>query len=224
MKKGKISPSVMCVDLMNVERDVKRLEKAGVDYLHVDIMDNHFVPNITLSTDFIKGLRSITSLPLDIHLMIEHPENSLPLYEGCSPEDIICIHYESTQNVQRALDMIHSMGARAGVAVNPGTPVSSLEDLMDDIDMILIMMVNPGFAGQKLVPATLQKIRKARELLHATGHNQILIEVDGNVSYENAVKMHTAGADIYVAGSSSILGDLDRLEEGTKRLRSIIDD
>lgn len=217
-----ISPSLMCVDLMNVERDVKLLEEVGVDYLHIDIMDNHFVPNITLSTDFINGLRKITKLPLDIHLMMENPEQSFDRFSGCTKEDIISIHYEATVHIQRALGMLKDMGVKAGLALNPGTPLTVLEDLLSDLDVIVIMTVNPGFAGQKLIPATLDKIKRLRNMLDEKGYSHILIEVDGNVSFENAAKMHQAGANIYIAGSSSVFNADGNLSDNTNKMRKII--
>ena len=214
----------MCVDLMNVERDLRALERAGVDLLHVDVMDNHFVPNITLSTDFIKGLKRVTKLPLDIHLMVEDPLGvTIPQLGCCGEGDIVSIHYESTIHPQRALSAIRAQGCRAGLALNPGTPLCVLEDLLEEIDLVLIMTVNPGFAGQKLIPSTLGKIARLREMLASHGCGDKLIEVDGNVSFENAEKMHAAGADIYVAGSSSVFSRAGTLEENVARFRTIID-
>lgn len=222
MKKGYVSPSLMCVDLMNVQRDVEILDKAGVDYYHIDIMDNHYVPNITLSPDFVKGLKKITKTPLDIHMMIEEPESMIHQMDCVDENDILCIHYESTVHPQKALAAIRGMGAKAGLALNPGTPICVLEDLLPDIDMVLCMTVNPGFAGQKLIPATLNKITRIRNFLDENGYPETKIEVDGNVSFENAVKMHEAGADIYVAGTSSIFAKTGTLEENLKKLRKII--
>ena len=222
MKKGYVSPSLMCVDLMNVQRDIEALDKAGVDYYHVDMMDNHFVPNITLSTDFIKALKKITKTPLDIHMMIENPEQTIPNLSCCDENDIICIHYESTIHPQKALAAVREMGVKAGLAINPATPICVLEDLLPDIDMVLCMTVNPGFAGQKLIPATLNKITRIRKMLNESGYPDTLIEVDGNVSFENAVKMHEAGADIYVAGTSSAFARTGPLEENLNKLRQII--
>lgn len=222
MKKGYVSPSLMCVDLMNVQRDVEILDKAGVDYYHIDIMDNHYVPNITLSPDFVKGLKKITKTPLDIHMMIEEPESMIHQMDCVDENDILCIHYESTIHPQKALAAIRGMGAKAGLALNPGTPICVLEDLLPDIDMVLCMTVNPGFAGQKLIPATLNKITRIRNFLDENGYPETKIEVDGNVSFENAVKMHEAGADIYVAGTSSIFAKTGTLEENLKKLRKII--
>ena len=209
---------------MNVERDLRALERAGVDLLHVDVMDNHFVPNITLSTDFIKGLKRVTKLPLDIHLMVEDPLGvTIPQLSCCGEGDIVSIHYESTIHPQRALSAIRAQGCRAGLALNPGTPLCVLEDLLEEIDLVLIMTVNPGFAGQKLIPSTLGKIARLREMLASHGCGDKLIEVDGNVSFENAEKMHAAGADIYVAGSSSVFSRAGTLEENVARFRTIID-
>jgi ribulose-phosphate 3-epimerase len=223
MKKGMISPSLMCLDLMNAEAGVRELEKVGADYLHVDIMDNHFVPNITLSADFVRALRTVTKVPLDIHLMIEKPENSLQAFADCSEKDIVCIHYEATVHIERALQEVKKLGCRVGIALNPGTPLCVLEDLIPDIDMVLIMTVNPGFAGQKLVPATLDKISRCRTMLRKLSPDrEILIEVDGNVSFENAKKMRKCGADIFVAGSSSIFGKDGTLAENYKRLKQAI--
>ncbi len=208
--------------MMNVERDIKILERAGVDYLHIDVMDNHFVPNITLSFDFIKSIRKITTLPLDIHLMITEPENSFHYLSDCSPEDMICIHYEATSHIHRAVNSIKKLGAKAGIALNPGTPICMLDDLLPDLDMILIMTVNPGFAGQKLVTTTLEKISKLRKMLDEKGYGHILIEVDGNVSFEHAKLMNERGADIYVGGSSSIFYKENSILENCRIFRQII--
>ncbi len=213
---------MMCVDLMNVERDVHILEEAGVDYLHVDVMDNHFVPNITLSLDFIKSLKKITDIPLDIHLMIEKPGICLNRFDFCGKDDVICVHYESEVHIQRTLSTIRSLGVQSSIALNPGTPVCMLEDLLDDIDIVLIMTVNPGYAGQKLVRSTLNKIKKAKEMLSARHFNRVRIEVDGNVSFENAAVMRKLGADIYVGGTSSIFEKGSSIKTNTERLRSII--
>ncbi|MDQ1004886.1 ribulose-phosphate 3-epimerase [Neobacillus niacini] len=218
----KMAPSLMCIDLMNIEHDLRLLEKAKVDYLHIDIMDNHFVPNITLSFDFIHGLRKITSIPLDIHLMINNPENSFHYLKNCNPEDIICIHYEATTHVHRALGMIKDLGAQVGIALNPGTPIGVIEDLLPDLDSVLIMTVNPGFAGQKLIPSTLDKIARLRNMLDESGYQNILIEVDGNVSFENAKLMHEKGANIYVGGSSSIFHKESSIIENCHKFREII--
>jgi ribulose-phosphate 3-epimerase len=219
---GQISASLMCVDLMNVERSIRVLEKAGIDYLHIDIMDWHFVPNITLSPDFVRALRKVTSLPLDIHLMTMKPEAMVPLLAPLSAEDIITVHPESTPHIHRVVDLIRKTGARAGAAINPGTPICVLEDLFPYLDIVLLMTVNPGFAGQSLVESTLDKIRRLRDLLDGSGHSATQVMVDGNVSFDNAVKMRGKGADIFVAGSSSLFAPGASLDENCARLRSCI--
>lgn len=219
---SKIAPSLMCVDLLNVERDIRLLEEAEVDYLHIDVMDNHFVPNITLSFDFIKSIKKVTDIPLDIHLMINNPEESLQYLEGLNAEDIVCIHYESTIHIHRAIDMIKNLGVKVGLALNPGTPIGVIENLLPDLDMILVMTVNPGFAGQKLIPSMLEKIERLRELLDEKGFGHIAIEVDGNVSFEHAKLMHEKGADIYVGGSSSVFSKEASIVDNCKKFRAII--
>ncbi|MCX6644534.1 MAG: ribulose-phosphate 3-epimerase [Candidatus Bathyarchaeota archaeon] len=200
---GKISPSIMCIDFKHLLENIKKLEDVGVEYLHFDIMDGSFVPNFTLGPDFMKSVREITNIPFDIHLMIEHPENHLELFD-IRPGDLVSIHQESTFHVQRTLQKIKDYGAKASVALNPATPIYSVEDVLDDIEVVLIMTVNPGFAGQKLVPASFKKIVRMKKFLIDSGYAKIEIEVDGNISCENAKKMRAVGADIFVAGTSSL--------------------
>ncbi|MCD6396921.1 MAG: ribulose-phosphate 3-epimerase [Spirochaetaceae bacterium] len=200
---GKISPSIMCIDFKYLLENIKKLEGIGVEYLHFDIMDGSFVPNFTLGPDFMKSVREITNIPFDIHLMIEHPENHLELFD-IRPGDLVSIHQESTFHIQRTLQKIKDYGAKASVALNPATPIYSVEDILDDIGVVLIMTVNPGFAGQKLVPASFKKIVRMKKFLIDRGYANIEIEVDGNISCENAKKMRAVGADIFVAGTSSL--------------------
>lgn len=219
--KGKISPSMMCADIMNMRQILAAFEKEGIEYLHIDIMDGDFVPNFTLGTDYCKMLKKNTSIPLDIHLMVESPETKLdwfPIGEG----DYVAVHVESTKHLQRVLAQIRAKGAKPMVVINPATPISAIEHVLDDIDGVLVMTVNPGFAGQKLVPATLKKITALRNYLDENGCGHVEIEVDGNVSFENAKKMRAAGADIFVAGTSSVFTDKFSLEEGIKKLREVI--
>lgn len=219
--KSKISPSMMCADIMNMQPVLKAFEKNGIEYLHIDIMDGQFVPNFTLGTDYCRLLKKNSRIPLDIHLMVENPEDKIdwfPIGEG----DYVSVHAESTRHLQRVLALIKSKGAKSMVAINPATPLSATWHVLDDIDGVLVMTVNPGFAGQKLVPATLKKIASLREYLDANGYSQVEIEVDGNVSFENAKKMRAAGADIFVAGTSSVFTDKFSLEEGIAQLREVI--
>ena len=206
MRKGYVSPSLMCVDLMNVQSDIEKLEKVGVDYFHVDMMDNHFVPNITLSTDFIKALKKISKTPLDIHMMIEHPEQTIPELTCCDENDIICIHYESTLHPQKVLASIRAMGVKAGIAINPATPVCVLEDILPDVDMVLCMTVNPGFGGQKYIPYTTEKVKRLKEMLKDKNLD-VDIEVDGGISKNTMDLALDAGANILVMGSAIFNGE-----------------
>jgi len=212
---------MMCVDFMNVGTDLAIMEKHGIEYLHIDIMDGEFVNNYTLGTDFCKVMKKNSSIPLDIHLMIEKPENKLSWFEF-GEGDYVSVHYESTKHIQRALQQIKQRGAKPMIALNPATPLEVLEWVLPDIDAVLLMTVNPGFAGQKLVPQTLEKITACRKFLDERGYPNVEIEVDGNVSFENARKMSDAGADIFVAGSSSMFAKDITLDEGIEKLREAI--
>lgn len=218
---GKISPSMMCAGLLDIEKCIKCFEQNKIEYLHIDIMDGAFVPNYTLGTDYIKNLRKITSIPLDIHLMIERPEDKLDWFD-IKQGDYVSIHYESTYHVQRAIAKIKEKGAKPMLAINPATPVSVIDYLIDDISAILIMTVNPGYSGQKMIPQTLRKISDIKNRLKEAGREDIEIEADGNVSFENAGKMRSAGTDIFVAGTSSIFTDKTELDTAIKKFREVI--
>lgn len=222
MKRTKrIAPSIMCAPLLSVDGCLRELEESGADLIHVDIMDGCFVSNYTLGTNFVKELKSSTRIPLDIHLMIEDPEKKLHWFEF-GEGDYVSVHYEAGRHLHRALAAIRERGAKAMVALNPATPIYALESMLDDIDAVLVMTVNPGFAGQALVESTLNKIRRLRAFLDDAGYPDIEIEVDGNVSFENAKRMREAGADIYVAGSSSVFSKAAPLSENMEKLRKII--
>lgn len=198
-----VSPSMMCADALNLGADAVALEKAGVQYFHYDVMDGDFVPNFMLGPDVIKAVRKVSKVPADIHLMFKNPERHLHLFD-LRAGDVVSVHQESTIHLQRTLAAIRQTGAQAAVALNPATPLCTIEDVLPDIDMVLLMTVNPGFAGQKLVPQTLAKITRLRKILDESGYPHVRIEVDGNVSFENAVKMRAAGADLFVAGTSAV--------------------
>lgn len=218
---GQISASLMCVDFANIRESIRALEAAKIEYLHIDIMDGSFVPNFTLGPDFVRSVRDMTDIPCDIHLMVWEPERHIAAF---SPRkgDIVSVHAESTVHLQRTLQLIRDTGAHAAIALNPATPLNAMDYVVDDLDAVLVMTVNPGYAGQKLVPAALHKIGETRRYLAEHG-SKALIEVDGNVSYENAVKMREQGADIFVAGSSSLfIKDRSLLENAQELRRSIL--
>ncbi len=222
MLKAKLSPSMMCVNVWdNPVQTLRMLEKQHVDFLHIDIMDGRFTPNLTLGIDYIKSLRQKSAIPLDIHLMVENPEMMLDWMDIAEGE-YVSVHAESTRHLQRTLSQIRSCGAKPMVALNPATPLVVLDDILNDIGGVLIMTVNPGFAGQKIVPQTLEKIRRLRKWLDKQGYPQIEIEADGNVSFENAVRMRSAGVNIFVGGTSSIFNKNGTVDENIVKLRGLI--
>lgn len=212
---------MMCAGLTDISRCLRIFESNGIEYLHIDIMDGSFVPNYTLGTDYVKRLRKLTAIPLDIHLMIEKPEDKLDWFD-IQPGEYVSVHYESTHHVQRAIARIREKGALPMLALNPATPVSVLDYLADDLAAVLVMTVNPGYSGQKLIPQTLRKISDIKNRLKELGKENIEIEADGNVSFENAVKMRAAGTDIFVAGTSSIFTDKTELDAAIKMFRKLI--
>lgn len=221
-----IAPSLMCVDMMNVEKSIRELEKLKADYFHLDIMDNHFVPNLMLPSIFATDLRKITNVPLDIHLMVDDPSSLLKeiIGKNPNPEDIISVHYESTPHIQRVLGQIKTFGVKAGIAICPATPIIVLEDLLPSIDMILLMTVNPGFSGQLLVPGMIEKIHRTKKLLIEKDRDDIMIEVDGNVSFTNIPQMYANGADIFVVGTSSIFNADDSVENNYSKIIKFVDE
>lgn len=198
-----LSASLMCADLMNLKSSVDELKKAGIDYLHLDIMDGSFVPNITLGFDLVNAIKDITDIPLDVHMMVNEPArfiNAMKLDEN----DILCIHYEGDIHAQRTLSQIKEKGIKSGIAINPQTPPENLRYLADYTDMALVMTVSPGFAGQKLFAGAESKTKHTRALLNEWGYENIPIEVDGNISPENGRKLSKSGAEIFVLGTSSL--------------------
>ena len=216
-----ISPSLMCGKILEYKTTLETFKKADIEYLHIDVMDGEFVPNFQYGVDTIRQLRAITDIPLDIHLMITRPENKLEWFDIQAGE-YVSVHYESTAHVQKCISYIKSKGAKAMLALNPATPISVVEEVIDDLDGILLMTVNPGFAGQKIVPSTIQKVEKLRKWLDSNGYENIPIEVDGNVSFENAKLLSEAGANIFVAGSSSVYKKDITLSEGIALFRKSI--
>ena len=221
--KNKISASMMCMDIFDANNTVSTMEKLGVEYYHIDIMDGCFVQNFTLGTDFCAALKRRSSIPLDIHLMVEHPEDKLDWFPF-GENDMVSVHAETTKHLQKVLTAIRDRGAKAIAALNPATPITAVCEILDDVDALLLMTVNPGFSGQKLIPSTLKKITRLREYLDEKGYENVEIEVDGNVSFENARLMKNAGANIFVAGTSSIFDSSMTLSEGIGKLRKVISD
>ncbi len=215
-----ISASIMCADIMNLSRALQELEENQIDYIHYDIMDNHFVPNLMLPPELMRKIRKHTALPFDVHIMAENPERIVEQLEF-RPGDICAVHYESTAHLQRVLSLVREKGAIPAAALNPATPVEVLQEILQDIGMVLIMTVNPGYAGQKLVPQTLEKIRRTREYLDQAGYQNIRIEADGNCSFENIPKMYRQGADLFVAGTSSIFHPAITVKEAVNKIHSI---
>lgn len=210
---GKISASMMCSDLVDLKETIEIFEKNAIEYLHIDMMDGTFVPNFGLGVDYIRGLRKLTKIPLDLHLMIKDPEYKLP-WIGIKETDIVSVHYESSFQVQRVLDWLQPYGCKRFLAINPATPINVLEEVLDYIDGVNLLMVNPGFAGQKIVPSTMKKAEKVAALLKSANREDITIEVDGNITPENAEKLHAIGASIFVAGTSAIFkGDVKKYED-----------
>lgn len=205
-----IAPSALAADFRRLEHELQDVEKGGADLLHVDIMDGHFVPNISFGPFIVEFMRRSTSLELDVHLMIERPE--LMLQSFCDAgADRITVHAEACTHLHRVVGQIKDLGLKAGVAVNPATPLSVMEHIMEDVDLLLIMTVNPGFGGQSFIPAMLPKIRKLRNLLDERGLQRVHIEVDGGINEETAKQVIEAGANVLVAGSS-VFGEADRAD------------
>lgn len=196
----KIAPSILSADFVNMERDIKMLEKAGADYVHCDVMDGMFVPNITFGPQMIKSISNITDLPLDVHLMVQSPERYVEEFANAGA-DIITVHVEATTHLQRTLSVIRSLGKKAGAVLNPATSLDTLEYVLDDVDMVLLMSVNPGFGGQTFIPAVLEKTRRLKEMIDRSG-KKIDIEIDGGVSPANIAEVVNVGANVVVAGSA----------------------
>ncbi len=196
----KLAPSILSADFANLESEMKKVTDLGAEYIHVDVMDGMFVPNITIGSPVVKSLRKVTGAVLDVHLMVEHPENQIQAFADAGA-DIITFHIETTKHAHRLIQSIKESGCKAGIALNPGTPLYLLEEVADNLDMILLMTVNPGFAGQKFILPMVEKIAMLHDQLQTLGV-EIDIEVDGGINEETAALVREAGANILVAGSA----------------------
>ncbi len=201
----KVAPSILSADFWRLGEQIRRVEEGGADYLHVDVMDGHFVPNISVGVPVIKSLKGRTRLPLDVHIMVDDPERYAPLFVEAGA-DILTFHVEATCHPNRVIQSVRSLGAKVGVVLNPTTPLGMLEYLLADVDMVLLMSVNPGFGGQRFLPFVLDKIRGLREMVDAAGL-KVEIEVDGGIGPTNIKEVVQAGADVVVAGSSVFSSD-----------------
>ncbi len=196
----KISPSILSADFSRLGEEVKAIEAAGADYVHVDVMDGHFVPNITIGPLVVDAVKPVTTLPLDVHLMIENPDQYIPAFAKAGA-DIIVVHAEAVRHLHRTIQLIKSLGKRAGVSLNPATSLSCLDVILPDLDLVLLMTVNPGFGGQSFIESSLPKIAELRSRIDALGL-PIELEVDGGVKTDNIEDIAAAGADVFVAGSA----------------------
>ena len=211
----KISPSILSADFSILGDEIKNLEKAGADLIHVDVMDGHFVPNITMGPPIIKAIRKCTKLPFDVHLMISPVEEYIKAFADAG-SDIITLHPEATDNLKRAVQTVKSFGKKAGVSLNPKTPISALMDVINDIDLILIMSVNPGFAGQSFMSEVLPKVSELRKIINDK-KLKIDIEIDGGINFETAPLAVKAGANILVSGTTIFSGSL---KDNIQKLRN----
>ena len=196
----KIAPSILSADFSKLGEEILAVEKGGADYIHIDVMDGHFVPNITIGPLIVEAIRPITKLPLDVHLMIENPDEYIGAFVKAGA-DYITVHVEACRHLHRTIQNIKSFGIKAGVVLNPATPVESIQHIIGEIDMVLLMSVNPGFGGQKFIPEVLPKIRKVKEMAEQKGLD-MEIEIDGGVNSETAKLCMEAGANVLVAGSA----------------------
>ncbi len=205
----RIAPSVLSTDIGRLREQVAAATEGGAEWLHVDVMDGHFVPNLTFGVPMIRALRGISELPLDVHLMVEHPERYIAEYAAAGA-DVFTFHPEATVHVQRHLAAIREQGMSAGLALNPGTPLALLEEVIDDVDLVLVMSVNPGYGGQRYIPASTRKIARIRGMLDAAG-NDAALEVDGGITVDTISEATNAGADTFVAGTA-VFGEPDIAE------------
>jgi ribulose-phosphate 3-epimerase len=214
----KIAPSILSADFARLAEQVAEAEAAGADWIHVDVMDGHFVPNITVGVPVVSALRKTTTLPLDVHLMIERPERFIDAFADAGA-DYITVHIEATRHLHRTVESIRERGAHPGVTLNPSTPIASLEEILPYADLVLVMTVNPGFSGQRFIPTSPQKIAAARRMIDARGLRSMELEVDGGVAPATVAEIVAAGATVLVAGAA-LFNDRGTLRENLSALRA----
>ena len=216
----KLAPSILAADYRRLGEQVREAEAAGADYIHVDVMDGHFVPNISIGSVIVQAVRGVTALPLDVHLMIEEPERHIEAFARAGA-DILTVHPEASPHIHRVVEMIRRVGARPGVALNPGTPLSMIEDVLADVDLVLIMSVDPGFGGQEFIEEVLPKLRRLRRLLDDAG-SAVEVEIDGGITAETAPRSVQAGARVLVAGTA-VFKEEGSIAENMARLRKSVE-
>ncbi len=214
----RVAPSILSADFAKLGEEVRAVTEAGADYIHIDVMDGHFVPNITVGPAMVEALRPHSDLPFDVHLMISPVDLYVQAFADAGA-DIITVHPEAGAHLHRTVQLIKSHGKKAGVALNPATPVEAVEQVMGEVELVLVMSVNPGFGGQKFIPGTLGKIEALRRMIDA-GKRDIDLEVDGGVNFETAPRVIAAGADVLVAGSATFHGGADAYAANIRRLRA----
>ncbi len=212
-----IAPSVLSADFSRLGSEIKAVERAGADWIHIDVMDGHFVPNLTIGPPVIKAIRKSTELPFDVHLMIESPEKYIEDFAEAGA-DWIVVHVEACTHIHRTIQQIKDVRTKAGVALNPGTPLCLIEPILEELDMVLIMSVNPGFGGQRFIESVIPKVKKLRQLIDSKGL-LTLIEVDGGVNKDTIGRLAQSGVDVFVAGTAIFKGNY---EENIRKLRQII--
>lgn len=219
--KGKLSVSLMCADLLNLEKEIRVYEQTGVDYIHIDIMDSRFVPNLTFGPDLVNSVKSITAIPLDLHLLIENPRviiRSFNIGEG----DIVTIHAECKESIMENVAFVKQKGAKFGLALNPDTTIEEIKKYLPYVDIILLMLIVPGFAGSKMIHGMMEKVSETREFLDNHGYSNIEISVDGSVSRDRADIMKNKGASIFVGGTAGIYEKAKNIKDTIRMFKNVI--